>query len=291
MQFQSFLDLKTLFQYHAILLVSNELGWQEFPVDKFCQCLEKLCQISIDPPKINPFLDDFNHPDVLIIDRKRAKLRLEDIQEIKNFCLYPPQLGARRLVFIENCERLNINSANSLLKLLEEPHERIVFLLTTAHRQLILQTILSRLQIFYVNFNQDVMPSFIDRFDIEAQKFFEDTISSLGVVKENDLPQTEHKTCRHVFYGKSLSDAKSFHVSSKKLSNLLINCEQFAKQYTADQLRDLIVYWMSDRLKKDKTFVMIARFMMAQLRDWKRVEQLNPSSQFWLVRIFLGQKL
>lgn len=291
MLFHSFVELKTLFQYHAILLVSNELSWHEFPVERFCQCLEKLCQISINPNKISPFSDDFNHPDILIIDRKRSKLRLEDIQEVKNFCLYPPQLGARRLVFIENCERLNINSANSLLKLLEEPHEQVVFLLTTAHKNLILQTILSRLQIFYVNFEENAAQSFIDQFDTKTQKFFEDTIYAFNAIKPNNLKQTDNKASSYVYYGKSLSDPKSFHVGAKKLSELLITCEQLGKQYTADQLRDLIVYWMSDRLKKDKTFVMIARFIMAQLRDWKRVEQLNPSSQFWLVRIFLGQHI
>lgn len=262
MLFQSFLNLSTIFQYHAILFVAKEHEWREFSAQKFYECLEKICQVSFKLEKNDPFSETFYHPDILIVDRKRAKLRLEDIRDIRDFCLYPPQIAKKRLVFIEHCDRLNINSANSLLKLLEEPHKDIVFLFTTAHKHLILKTILSRMQVFHLTFEQSYKNQFLEQFDEKTQKFFQEMVYALKLPKS---------------------------ASSAKLSTILTHSEQMAKQYSAAQLRDLFVYWVSDRLKKDQTFVIMARFIMAQLRDWRRVEPLNPSSQFWLVRIFLGQ--
>lgn len=52
--------------------------------------------------------------------------------------------GGRRVVLIHPAESMNIQAANALLKMLEEPPEAVIFLLVTHHRDRLLPTIKSR---------------------------------------------------------------------------------------------------------------------------------------------------
>jgi DNA polymerase-3 subunit gamma/tau len=54
--------------------------------------------------------------------------------------------GRRKTLIIENADRMQEGARNSLLKILEEPPESLVIVLTSAHEQALLQTILSRVR-------------------------------------------------------------------------------------------------------------------------------------------------
>jgi DNA polymerase-3 subunit gamma/tau len=54
--------------------------------------------------------------------------------------------GKRKFLLIENADRMQDAARNALLKILEEPPERIVIVLTTTHSDAMLPTILSRLR-------------------------------------------------------------------------------------------------------------------------------------------------
>jgi DNA polymerase-3 subunit gamma/tau len=54
--------------------------------------------------------------------------------------------GKRKLLVIENADRMRDEARNSLLKILEEPPETLTIVLTTAHHEGLLPTILSRLR-------------------------------------------------------------------------------------------------------------------------------------------------
>jgi DNA polymerase-3 subunit gamma/tau len=55
-------------------------------------------------------------------------------------------LGKRKLLLIENADRMQEEGRNSLLKILEEPPDRAFIVLTTARRDILLPTILSRVR-------------------------------------------------------------------------------------------------------------------------------------------------
>ncbi|MDR0569374.1 MAG: DNA polymerase III [Spirochaetaceae bacterium] len=55
-------------------------------------------------------------------------------------------LGPRKLLLIENADRMQEGARNSLLKILEEPPERLTIILTTAYEKALLPTILSRVR-------------------------------------------------------------------------------------------------------------------------------------------------
>ena len=99
-----------------------------------------------------------NHPDLEIVQRRedRQELTLDVIlgdREHRNreglchWLTLAPTLGTRRIAIIDDADYFNEESANALLKMLEEPPPRALILLvgTTANRQL--PTIRSRCQI------------------------------------------------------------------------------------------------------------------------------------------------
>ena len=54
--------------------------------------------------------------------------------------------GGWRTVIVDAADEMNVNAANALLKLLEEPRPRTVFVLTTSRLDRVLPTIVSRCQ-------------------------------------------------------------------------------------------------------------------------------------------------
>jgi hypothetical protein len=78
---------------------------------------------------------------------KTAKLTLKTVREehgsFRDAYLYPRQLPYR-LFLMEECHAMSEDLANTMLKLLEEPPERTLFILVTDRPALLLPTILSR---------------------------------------------------------------------------------------------------------------------------------------------------
>lgn len=67
--------------------------------------------------------------------------------EIRRAAFLRPNEGRRNIVIITNIETMRKEVVNSFLKLLEEPGERVMFLLTTDNRNALLPTVLSRCQL------------------------------------------------------------------------------------------------------------------------------------------------
>lgn len=87
------------------------------------------------------------HPDVLEIRPDGQSIKIAQIRELKEEFTKSGMESRRKIVIIEDVEKMTNQAANSLLKFLEEPEGEItVFLLTTA-RQKLLPTIISRCQI------------------------------------------------------------------------------------------------------------------------------------------------
>lgn len=64
--------------------------------------------------------------------------------------------SGKKVIIIENVERMNESGRNALLKILEEPPEDVVFILTTTRRGSVMQTILSRVRTYNFTERTDV---------------------------------------------------------------------------------------------------------------------------------------
>lgn len=80
-----------------------------------------------------------------------ANNSVEDIRAIIEQVRIPPQLGKYKVIILDEVHMLSQAAGNALLKTLEEPPSYVIFILATTEKQKIMQTILSRCQIFDFN--------------------------------------------------------------------------------------------------------------------------------------------
>ena len=93
--------------------------------------------------------EEHSHPDFLVIKAKNNFIQLEQIQELKTKISLFPAVSKKRLILIKNVEKMNLESGNAFLKVLEEPPKNNYFVLTTTGERMVLQTIVSRCHKIY----------------------------------------------------------------------------------------------------------------------------------------------
>lgn len=93
-----------------------------------------------------------SHPRLLVIRRpydpktKRfpAAIPVDEVRRLRSFLSHTAESGTRRVVIVDSADELNISAANALLKSLEEPPPRTVFILISSAPGRLLPTIRSR---------------------------------------------------------------------------------------------------------------------------------------------------
>ena len=84
------------------------------------------------------------HPDVEMILTEGLSIKVEEIRELLTRVAWAPSLGGWRVVVMEDADRLTESAANALLKAIEEPGSRTVWLLCAPTLHDVLPTIRSR---------------------------------------------------------------------------------------------------------------------------------------------------
>ncbi|MFM8453806.1 MAG: hypothetical protein ACKOAD_02310 [Gammaproteobacteria bacterium] len=120
-------DLKNLVQTRIRGLLCQEPDCQGLA----CQ----ICRACI-------WLKNQEHPELLIFSPPES-IKIDEVREMIDFLKLPPVFKAK-IVLLIDAERLGIQAANALLKILEEPKPRTYFILSTAYPKLLPATVLSR---------------------------------------------------------------------------------------------------------------------------------------------------
>ena len=84
------------------------------------------------------------HPDVEIIRTEGLSIKVEEVRELLTRVAWAPSMGGWRVVVMEDADRLTESAANALLKALEDPGTRTVWLLCAPTLHDVLPTIRSR---------------------------------------------------------------------------------------------------------------------------------------------------
>jgi len=98
---------------------------------------------------------------------------IDDIHEIIKISNKTPQILTKKVIILRDIERMNAKSANAFLKTLEEPADDTFFICTSSNKNLLLDTIISRLQI--INFevlNNNNIKDFLvtNNFEWDSEK-------------------------------------------------------------------------------------------------------------------------
>jgi DNA polymerase-3 subunit delta' len=91
------------------------------------------------------------HPDLFVLDRRAddkgkvpASIPVERVQKLIGFFRSTPAFGGWRVAIVDSIDEMNRNSTNALLKVLEEPPARSLFLILAHQPGQVLPTIRSR---------------------------------------------------------------------------------------------------------------------------------------------------
>ena len=76
--------------------------------------------------------------------RLKAQITVDEVRKLKGFFALSAADGGRRVVIVDAADDMNVNAANAILKLLEEPPDRTTLLLISHQPSRLLPTIRSR---------------------------------------------------------------------------------------------------------------------------------------------------
>ena len=139
---------KSTLAYHIINYIFSKN--ENFSYDKG--------QHTINPKNISfKLVQNGSHPNFFLIKLRDEKKNI-DLLQIREMIEYSNKSSFNnkpRLVLIDNVEKLNLNSVNALLKIVEEPNENFYFILINNSEKKVLSTLKSRCLTFKINFTFD----------------------------------------------------------------------------------------------------------------------------------------
>lgn len=88
------------------------------------------------------------HPDLLMVEPEESgqMIKIDQIRALVEFVNESAQQGSYRIIILDPANAMNVNSANALLKSLEEPSSKCLFMLVSNQSLRLLPTIKSRCQ-------------------------------------------------------------------------------------------------------------------------------------------------
>ncbi|MBN2087038.1 DNA polymerase III subunit [Candidatus Peregrinibacteria bacterium] len=102
------------------------------------------------------------HPDTIVMADKGETIKIDQVRELIHKTNLTSQ-GKRRIILIENIERMPIEAQNSFLKILEEPPGDTVFILTSTQVNQVLPTTKSRTRrYFFHNIEDSVIKQYLE---------------------------------------------------------------------------------------------------------------------------------
>ena len=198
-------------------------------------------------------IDKNIHPDCLIIDSTDGKILVEDLTEINSWSIKAPFEEIEKILIINNMQDMNVVSQNKLLKMVEEPPEKLTIILISSNIDSLIPTLRSRtLQFNFKKLPDSIILDFIhEGLENEHQiilnlldgslgnlKFI--TQSNLSLInncvdlivskdfssldKLNELMEELAKETNTFFLLYSISNVINFRVSSLVSNNNLENC-------------------------------------------------------------------
>jgi DNA polymerase III subunit delta' len=119
----------------------------------------------------NPYAGLFDWYKMLGVQNKQGEIRVEDAQEVLKSLSLKSYEGGYKIMIVWMADKMNIAASNKLLKLLEEPSDKTVFILITENEEDLIQTIRSRCQVVHFNGLPEtvIAEALVNRAQIDAK--------------------------------------------------------------------------------------------------------------------------
>ena len=129
--------------------------------------------------KKNVTLEDMKKDnDITVVSNDSNTIKTEEIEILKEKFKTKAIYGRYRIYVIDGAEKLNSYAANKLLKFIEEPEDDIIAILLTNNYRNIINTIVSRCQLF-----RFIVPN--EKFKRYAQEYIDELFEFVLNIEEN----------------------------------------------------------------------------------------------------------
>ena len=229
-------------------------------------------------------INSLNYPDLFIIRKEEGAsfIKIDRIRDVIYQASLKPYEARKKIFIIAEAEDMNEESQNALLKILEEPRENQIFILTTSRVSGILATVFSRCKV--VKFNllsqariQEILTSRQGFNEEEAVLFSRMALGSPGraiAFKENDEIRERDRMLNDFFLRKRAifredsCDDKKYNDLDASLGMLLswyrdLLVSKFTQDrnifLNADRIDEIFSYsarFSADKLERDISSVM-----------------------------------
>lgn len=186
-------------------------------------------EVGISKEKLINLLENKSYPDLLEIKPENNVIKKEQLLEMMGKFSNKSVYGTYQIYVIHHAEMLNLSSANTILKFLEEPENNIIAVLLSTHRYKVLPTILSRCTVMTlkqeksnmidVNDNQ-ILIKLLNNLLIDTEPLiilFNDYYESLFQTKELSL-DTLKKISKILQYYIQTNDLSSLSIKSSDIN-------------------------------------------------------------------------
>lgn len=112
--------------------------------------MTKNVQIEAEKEKIERIIDNFQHPDIEIINKNNENIKIDEVREIIYSSIESSFNSPKKIFILCGIENLRKESSNALLKILEEPPKNVYFILLSRTLNII-PTIKSRTIKFHLS--------------------------------------------------------------------------------------------------------------------------------------------
>jgi len=150
LQFDRFVHILEQGQLNHAYLFSGNFGSLEMALflSKSLFCSEKNGIFPCEKCRNCKLIEQEEFPDVTMIKHQNQVIKTERIRELVGQFSQSGIENQRQVFIIEQAEKMHVNAANSLLKVIEEPQSEIYIFFLTDDEEQMLPTIRSRTQIF-----------------------------------------------------------------------------------------------------------------------------------------------
>ena len=143
-------------------------------------------------------IDDNKYIDLFIVEPDGNNIKKNQMIDLMTEFNDKSFLNNKRIYIIKECDKLNASSANTILKFLEEPNDNIIGILLTDNRYRVIDTVLSRCQIYSFDNNDTLIGTEeyddlfefifnikkkINDYDLIFNKYFVDKTKSIDNIK------------------------------------------------------------------------------------------------------------
>ncbi len=122
--------------------------------------------------KETPYGSLFNWYQSLGIENKQGQIGVDEAEEIVKKLILKPYEGGYKVMIIWMADKMNASASNKLLKLIEEPPEKTLFLLIAENEEVIIKTILSRCQVLHIQplTEQNIIDSLMSKHGLDENQ-------------------------------------------------------------------------------------------------------------------------